>query len=303
MKLPALAAVFASAALAGCAVTDPGPPGGPVDAGVLEWRDLRRLPQPAPVPPLSYGTEPHQTGELRLPPGVPGPFPVLVLVRGLCWEAAVGHDYLRPLADALATLGVATWTVDYRSPENGGGWPGTFLDVARATDHLRVLAQTYPLDLGRIVVAGHASGGQLALWLATRRRLKQGDALFIRDPLAVRGVIGLAAITDLDAQRDAGDAGCGDAVDALLAGAPDDALKRVSPASLLPLGVPQWFVHGALDTRVPEAEIMAYVERARRRGDAVTVGITSAAGHYEPAAPGSATWMTLQQAVIDSLLE
>lgn len=301
MKL--LTIVLAGAMLAGCVLVDRGPSGGPDVADVLSWRELRRLPQPAPVPPLSYGTEPHQVGELRLPPGVPGPFPVLVLLRGLCWDASVDHAYVRPLADALATLGVATWTVDYRAPENGGGWPGTFLDVARATDHLRVLAQTYPLNLKRVAVAGHAGGGQLALWLATRQRLREGDALFVRDPLTVRGVIGLAAITDLDAQRDAGSDGCGDAVDALLAGAPEDALAQVSPTALLPLGVPQWFVHGALDTRVPQAEIMRYVERAKRHGDPVTIGITSAAGHYEPVAPASATWMTLQQAVIAALLQ
>lgn len=303
MKLRSLMVMLAGVALGGCALLDSGPPGGPAGADVMSWRDVRRQPQPEAVPPLSYGTEPHQIGELRLPPGVSGPFPVLVLVRGLCWGAAEDHAYLRPLASALATLGVATWTIDYRGPENGGGWPGTFLDVARATDHLRVLAQTYPLDLQRVVAAGHAGGGQLALWLATRQRLRQGDDLYLRDPLAVRGVIGLAAVTDLEAQRDAAEQGCGEAVDELLAGAPDDALSRVSPVDLLPIGVPQWFVHGALDTRAPAADVMAYAERARRKGEQVTLGVTSDAGHYEPVVAGSATWMTLQQAVVAALLQ
>ncbi|MDQ3684868.1 MAG: hypothetical protein M3430_04620 [Acidobacteriota bacterium] len=67
-------------------------------------------------------------------------------------------------AATLTRAGVATWTLEYRRIGNpGGGWPGTFEDVAQGADYLRVLARSYPLDLRRVVAIGHSAGGQLAL--------------------------------------------------------------------------------------------------------------------------------------------
>jgi acetyl esterase/lipase len=298
MKLRNLLAAAAALACAGCVLVD-----GRRSAtdSLLEWRDVRAQAQPEKVPPLSYGTARHQVGELRLPPGVDGPFPVLVLIPGPCWDG--DGRYLRPLAASLATLGVATWTVDYRAAGKGESWTDAALDVARATDHLRALAQTWPLDLRRVAVAGHGGGGQLALWLAARGRIAKGDALYLRDPLPLRAVIGLAAITDLDAVRADVQTGCGDMLDRLLDGAPDSAAAQLSPARLLPLRTPQWLVHGALDDRVAADAASRYAEQARRKGDRVTIGVTSNAGHWEPVVPGSATWMTLQQAVVAALLQ
>jgi acetyl esterase/lipase len=299
MKLRNLLAAAAGLLCAGCALID----GRQDDAGegLLQWRDVRAQAQPPRVPPLSYGTARHQRGELRLPPGVDGPFPVLVLIPGPCWDGDGG--YLRPLAAALATLGVATWTVDYRAAGKSAHWTEPLLDVARATDHLRTLAQTHPLDLRRVAVAGHGGGGQLALWLATRTRIAAGDALYLRDPLPLRAVIGLAAITDLEAVRSAGNGACSAMLERLLDGAPDTALAQQSPLARLPLRTPQWLVHGARDQRVAADAASAYAERARRKGDRVTIGVTSNAGHWEPVVPGSATWLTLQQAVVAALLQ
>lgn len=262
--------------------------------GLLSWDDVRELAPAAPVPPLKYGSEPRQYGELRLPPGVPGPFPVLILIPGDC-EAADDGGYLRPLAESLATLGVATWMIDYRRAEDVADWRDSFRDVAAATDHLRELAHEYPLDLKRVVAAGHARGGEPALWLATRKRLSKGDPLYVRKPQAIHGVIGLAAITDLEAQRVVPQSPCAPAADASVSD------TAPSPIALLPLGVPQWFVHGAADGRVPADQVMHYAETARSKGDRVTLGVTSNAGHYEPVVPASTTWMTLQQAVIAAL--
>lgn len=274
MKLRNLLAVAAALACAGCALIDGRRVGADgIAEGLLQWRDVRALAQPAKVPPLSYGTARHQVGELRLPPGVEGPFPVLVLIPGPCWEG--DSRYLRPLAASLATLGVAIWTVDYRAAEKAGHWTEPLLDVARATDHLRVSAQTWPLDLRRVAVAGHGGGGQLAFWLPTRARIAEGDALYIRDPLPVRAVIGLAPVTDLDALRADADTGCGRALNHLLAGAPDTSTARLSPAVLLPLRTPQWLVQGALDHQVAAAAVGRYAEKARRKGDRVTISAAS----------------------------
>lgn len=272
------------------------------EPGLLSWRDIRELPAPAAAQQSSYGPEPGQSGELRLPPGVPGPFPVLILIPGDC--AADDDDgYLRPLAESLATLGVATWTIDYRRPAESADWHDSFRDVARATDHLRELARESPLNLKRVVAAGHAGGGEMALWLAARKRLREDDPLYVRRPQAIHGVIGLAAITDLEAQRAVPQSACAQVAEAWIGGATaePDRVAALSPIALLPLGVPQWFVHGARDARVPAGQVMHYAETARRKGDRVTLGVTSNAGHYEPVVPASATWMTLQQAVIAAL--
>ena len=80
-----------------------------------------------------------------------------------------GPELLAWQAEALRQQGFAVWSVSYRRVgHEGGGYPGTFTDVAQAADHLRELAKTQPLDLARITASGHSAGGHLALWLAAR---------------------------------------------------------------------------------------------------------------------------------------
>src|SRR5215510_1982359 len=107
----------------------------------------------APVPPgarrIAYGSDPLQFGELRLP-STKGPHPVAIVIHGGCWLAKLGNldpratalDGVRPLAAALTENGIATWNIEYRRLGNpGGGWPGTFRDVADAADFLRTLSR------------------------------------------------------------------------------------------------------------------------------------------------------------------
>ena len=76
------------------------------------------------------------------------------------------------MADALRTEGIATWNIEYRRlGEPGSGWPGTYLDVGQAIDHVRKIAGQHHLDLNRVVVVGHSAGGHLAMWAAARSRL------------------------------------------------------------------------------------------------------------------------------------
>jgi len=117
---------------------------------------------------------------------------------------------------------------------------------------------------------------------------------------------GQAAMTDLEAQHAVTRRDCGSGVEALLGGPPAQLRERyaqLSPIHLLPLRVPQWLVHGTRDPVVSVDTVMHYAETARRKGDRVTLGVTSNAGHYEPVVPGSTTWMTVQRAVVAALLE
>src|ERR1700722_16963444 len=113
-------------------------------------------------------------GDLRIPEGTPPPggWPVVVYLHGGAWTVDVSSDYVARFVEKLSAEGVAVWDLEFRRIGNaGGGWPNTFLDVAKGTDYLRKIADTYQLNLNSIVAMGHSSGGHLALWLAARRKL------------------------------------------------------------------------------------------------------------------------------------
>jgi acetyl esterase/lipase len=260
--------------------------------------DLAALPQPPADHVVSYGGDPQQFAELRLPCGR-GPHPVAILIHGGCWETPWGLDQLRSLAAALTREGFATWNLEYRRlGDPGGGWPGTLLDVRRGADRLRSVAAAHPLDLGRVVAIGHSAGGHLALWLAARHKLEPGSALWNADPLPLRGVVSLAGITDLRAA--AAKRVCGDAVSRLLDGPPQrrtDRLAQSSPIELRPLGVPQWLVCGALDSLVPNDLAQAYVAAAKKAGDPVELTVVEGVGHFELVDPASTAWAPVLRAV------
>ena len=151
-------------------------------------QDLQALPSQASDQRAAYGADSSQYGELRVPSGV-GPHPVAVLVHGGCFKAAyaTARD-LAPMGDALKADGIATWNIEYRRlGQPGGGWPGTYLDVGRAVDHLRAIGGKHNLDLGRVVLVGHSAGGHLAMWAAGRARVPATSSVYMRDPLPVRG--------------------------------------------------------------------------------------------------------------------
>jgi acetyl esterase/lipase len=273
----------------------------------LAWHQVEALPVPRSVKPMPYGIDaPQQFGELRLPRKGAGPYPLAILVHGGCWQSAYDYRYLRPLAQALADTGVATWTIEYRRlGDDNGGWPQTFRDVALAADYVRVLAEYNPIDTTRVISVGHSAGGQLALWLATRARLPADSPLHVENPLPLLGVVGLSAITDLASYRVGPRDSCHRAVDEVMGGTPDEVplrYQQVSPAARLPLGVPQWFVHGAYDPIVSAESVAVYADRARSAGDPVALLTDAGGGHFEPAVPRGEAWAQVRAAVLQALV-
>lgn len=259
------------------------------DHAPLTLDTLAALPLPAAGLRIPYGPLPEQFGELRLPAGA-GPFPLMVVIHGGCWRNRHSLEYITRLSHWLgAEHGLATWTIEYRRlGDAGGGWPGTHQDVAAATDFVRTLATRHPLDLQRLYVAGHSAGGQLALWLASRHRLAADSTLFVADPLKVHGVLGLAAISDLDTYRIGPPDSCHAAVEPLLGGTPDTHPQRyaeTSPLRRLPVGVPTVFVQGALDPVVSEASVRHFIERALAAGDRCELFVLPDCAHFEPSVP------------------
>ena len=79
--------------------------------------------------------------DVRLPSAKPdaqgryagGVRPVVVFLHGGFWRVAYDRAHAAPLADALAASGYIVCTPEYRKVgQSGGGWPGTFDDVAAA---------------------------------------------------------------------------------------------------------------------------------------------------------------------------
>jgi len=273
-------------------------------AAPLSWSQVAALPQPVAGEKMAYGPAPQQFGELRLPSGE-GRFPVVVLVHGGCWLAEYDYRYFNHLADALTAQGVATWTIEYRRiGDEGGGWPNTLLDVAKATDYLRTIAKTHPIDVFKVVSMGHSAGGQLALWLGARHKLPKNSELYLPTPLALKGAVGLAAITDLNSYRIGEPGSCNAAVDQLMGGTPQQYPRRyaqASPTALLPLGVPQWLVQGGKDPIVSAESVQAYALAARQAGDEGTVSIDPEMGHFDTAVPQTALGQTGMAAALSFL--
>lgn len=264
---------------------------------LLTVDDLVSLPGARPDYQLSYGMDDQQFGDLYVPSG-DGPHPVVILLHGGCWRARVDLSYLNGFARNLAADGLAVWNLEYRRVGSGGGWPGTFEDVAAGVDYVTKIAPEYRLDLSRCVAVGHSAGGHLALWLAGRSRLPSTSALFRPEPFRLRGVVSLAGIPDLAgalAQEI-----CQDMAQQLLGGRPEDLPERYqegSPVALLPLGVPQVLINGTHDTVVPAAYIERYARTAAAAGDDVRVKILPDTGHFEIIVPGTAVWPAVKNAI------
>jgi acetyl esterase/lipase len=278
-------------------------PGALIHGVATQTRDSRSIltqPPPAADERIPYGKDELQFGELRLPKNgvAKPPYPVAIVLHGGCWLSQYGLDYMGHGAADLTAAGVATWTLEYRRIGNpGGGWPGTFEDVAHGADALRTLAKKYQLDLKRVVATGHSAGGHLALLLAGRKNLSPKNPLYMKNPLPITGVVSLAGITDL---RKTGTA-CDREVLQLMGGASTEkeALYNLgSPMALLPLKVKASVVQGDADPIIPMAMATEYVDAAKGKGDPVTLVTIEKAGHFEIVDPQSFAWPKVKSEIL-----
>lgn len=261
-------------------------------------KEILDRPAPRPDVRIAYGQETPQFGDLRLPDGA-GPHRVVVIIHGGFWKSEYSLDHIGHLADAIRRAGFATWSLEYRRVgDDGGGWPGTFHDIGAGTDYVRKLAETHPVDAGRVVALGHSAGGQMALWLATRSRGKADAAHSDTDPIALGGVVSLAGVTDLDLAWELGLGGA--AVAGLLGGSPRDIPDRyhtASPIDRLPASIPQILLHGTQDREVPFRFSRQYVSKAHSHNGEVRLVRLEGRGHYELIDPRSSAWPAVEEAV------
>jgi len=239
---------------------------------------------------VSYGADPNQFGDLRLPKGKT-PYPLVINIHGGFWRAKYDLAHAGHLCAALTAIGLATWNIEYRRVgDQGGGWPGTFEDVRNAYRFLPQLAKRYAIDINKVVVMGHSAGGQLALCLAAHETS-------LKNVVPLAGVVDLQRAWDLHLSHDA--------VVEFLGGKPSDVPDHYREADPMQLSVAhsttQWLIHGAADFVVPSYFSRSYAQQKQARGEDVHYTEISTAGHYDLIDPHSQAWPKVQNTVLHLL--
>ncbi len=253
-----------------------------------------------PAPPadrrIPYGNGPLQFADLRLPAG-DGPHPCAIAIHGGFWRNRYGLDYLGHLCVALAARGIATWNIEYRRlGDPGGGWPGTFHDVAAASRYLVDHATELGVDPERVIAIGHSAGGHLASWLASLENVP-ADSEIATAPLELRGAVPLAGVMDLERcwELHLSD----DVVVDFLGGTPAEVPERyaaASPAALAPSPIPHLLVDGTWDENVP-IELSERYQQAAAGGTSALLALPRA-DHFDVVNPDSPAWPAIENAIV-----
>jgi acetyl esterase/lipase len=252
---------------------------------------LSRHPPPADLR-ITYGSDPNQFIDLRLPGSKTRSHPLVINIHGGFWRAKYNLDHAGHLCAALTAKGLATANLEYRRVGNeGGAWPGTFADIRSAFQFLIQTAQKHNFDAQKVVVMGHSAGGQLALCLAAHEPR-------VRAVISFAGVVDLQRAYELHLSHDA--------VVEFLRGTPaevPDHYREADPMQLSITKARQWLIHGTSDDVVPPAFSRDYVNIKRQRTgqkkeEARLLEIT-AADHFDLIDPGSKAWKEVEKTVLE----
>ncbi len=217
----------------------------------------------------------------------------LVLIHGGYWRARYSLELMEPMARHLSQRGWPVLNLEYRRiGQAPDPWFAMASDIESAlTLGLSTMstASTGEGQVRRRILIGHSAGGHLALWAAAQPWAAAAD---------IGGVVALAPVSDLlaaDEQRLSNHA------TAELFGLDPDRrrvrLPVASPRHLLPLGVPQYVIHGDLDDSVPQSFSVDYAAAVRAGGDRIDLDTPDGVDHFNLIDPDSDIWPTIEAAI------
>jgi len=262
-----------------------------IAAGQVSFSEIQALDFSEPNEVIQYGADEHQFAEYWHP-GTVSPS-LIILIHGGCWLNEYGLDHIRPLASKLKDSGYAVWSTEYRRVgDEGGGWPGTFEDIADSVNYTDKLAD---VNQQAKFVMGHSAGGHLALWAAAADHLPLESPLSKRIKTEIHGAIGLAAIADIAAYS-LGDNSCEIVTEKLMGGSARARAERyaqASPSSLLPSAT-SILIHG-------ESDAIVNIEQSRRyaaSSNSATVVPLKGLGHFDMINPLGPAFQSIKQALV-----
>lgn len=248
---------------------------------------------------IAYGGDPLQHVDLWRPEGK-GPFPVVLMIHGGCWRTNVATAAIMNRAAAdLRARGIAVWNIEYRGIDRpGGGYPGTFEDVAAAADLLAREGPRHGLRAAPVLAIGHSAGGHLALWLAARPGIASTSPLHSTTPLPIATAISLGGLPDLEAASvPPGDTCRAESVLQLV-----DAAHRHFPfADTSPARLPQpttriVLINGSRDGIAPPDVAETYAAHVGNAG--IRRIVAPGDGHMDEIAPRSSSWTSVRELVM-----
>lgn len=241
------------------------------DAATIE--DILTLEASPPFSEKAYGTDLLQT--VLFFKSATSPKQHVALIHGGCWSNHYSRAHIKPLASALASKGFDVWVPEYRRVgDAGGGWPGTYHDVALALNYIAHQIGKPP------IVVGHSAGGHLALLAAA-------------DPdVALERVIGLAAITDMSIYGQE-EGSCPAMARELIGATYADSPERYRDASVIAsdIVIPAHLIIGSSDRIVGENQLEGFTHEQ--------IVQISGAGHFDLIHPKHRAFETL----VDLLME
>ncbi|MDG1908879.1 MAG: alpha/beta hydrolase [Pseudomonadales bacterium] len=260
-------------------------------AGQVSFSEIQALEYSAPNEVVPYGAGEHQFAEYWHP-GTSEPA-LVILIHGGCWSNEYGLDHIRALASKLKGSGYAVWSTEYRRVGDvGGGWPGTFEDIADSLNYTDKLSN---INQHAKFVVGHSAGGHLALWVAAAGHLPLESPLGKRMKTQIQGAIGLAPIADLAAYS-LGDNSCEVVTEKLMGGSAIDLAERYalgSPSALLP-SIDSILIHGEGDTIVNISQSQRYAASSSRASIIPLKGL----GHFDMINPEGPVFDRIIEALV-----
>lgn len=295
-------AMLASLSIAGLSLAGCQGRSGDASSGggdIMIWSDLLSQPKPKADAQIAYGDDPLQIVDVWIPKG-DLPRRAVIMIHGGCWQTDIAErDIMNYIANDLREAGIGVWNIEYRGVDRtGGGYPGTYQDVAAAADLFAKKGPDYGFSTRKVVVIGHSAGGHLALWLAARPNLPLGAGIRGENPIKIDAAISQGGLPDLrEGARRTGHA-CGTDAPAKMAA---NQWGWTSPPEM-PIGdAVQILFNNDRDAIAPPEYAHAYQAHLASQGVNVEAVVTKDEGHVELIAPNSKSWAAQKARIIELL--